>query len=170
VQGWSTAATKPAQVLRVEKLMIQMTKHAYQRYLQSPTWCVTRQRRLATAGYQCEFRPIVGGEHDRDRYPDYGDRCLETINLEVHHLHYGTLGEERDGDLEVLCRFHHLVRGAVGNLDCPRCCDGPMDYDEEDIIRTVEETIREAGGINYVTLEQVQMNCSWVIHCSYCDR
>ena len=36
------------------------------------------------------------------------ERCfLITAALEVHHKHYDTLGDERDEDLEVLCKACH---------------------------------------------------------------
>jgi len=137
-----------------------MNKQDYQRYLQSPHWQARRLRRLSVAGHRCEFRPI---DH-------HAERCQLTQNLEVHHLHYDTLCHEKDIDLEVLCRFHHLVREAVGGLDCPTCGDGPMDYDEEDIIRAVEEEIAEVGSIHLVDVQSLRDRCSWHKHCSYCER
>jgi hypothetical protein len=147
-----------------------MNKTEYQRYLQSSHWTQVRARRLAAAGYQCEFKPIVGGENDMKHGPYYGERCTATYGLEVHHKHYQSLGREKNQDLEVLCRFHHLVREAVGSLDCPECGDGPMNYDEADILEAVNEAVLECGGIDKVTVQDVRDWASEVIHCSYCER
>jgi hypothetical protein len=67
---------------------------AYREYLLSPQWLKRRERRLELSGFRCER---VAGS----------GRCGETECLEVHHLHYRTLGREADGDLEVLCQRHH---------------------------------------------------------------
>jgi hypothetical protein len=140
----------------------------YEKYLQSPHWQRTKQRRLAVAGHRCEFRPVVGSYKTPDDL--LGDRCETTENLEVHHRHYQSLHAEKDEDLEVVCRFHHLVRGAIGDLDCPECGDGPMGYDEEDVIAVVREAIEDAGSIELVDLQDVRDRASWVITCSYCCR
>ena len=147
-----------------------MTRREYEKYLQSSHWQKVRERRLIAAGHRCEFHPITGGESDMKHGPYYGERCERTVSLQVHHLHYESVGSEKDEDLEVLCQFHHLVRESIGSLDCPICGDGPMDYDEEDIIREVKEEIAQAGGINLVTIENLRQRCSWVISCTYCSR
>ena len=145
-----------------------MNKAQYQRYLNSPHWRQRREKRVLVAGGRCEFRPD-SGNWDRKYGTLYGDRCNRDTNLEVHHRHYDSIGAEKDEDLEVLCRFHHLVREAVGSLDCPECGD-PMQYEEEDIVFQVKEAILEAGGINRVTVQEIRDRCSWVINCSYCCR
>jgi hypothetical protein len=145
-----------------------MQKADYQRYLASLYWWGVKERRLAVAGHRCEFRPVIGDWDRKIGYP-LGERCNKTTNLQVHHLHYGSLGAEKDEDLEVLCRFHHLVREAVSDLDCPLCCDGPMQYEEDEIIEIVRRAIDEAGGINLVSLDQIKNECSDALHCSYCD-
>jgi 5-methylcytosine-specific restriction endonuclease McrA len=61
---------------------------AYLRYLQSPEWYQQRRRALHRAGYRCE-------------------RCGMGRELEVHHRHYWTLGDEEPEDLEVLCHRCH---------------------------------------------------------------
>jgi hypothetical protein len=68
----------------------------YRGYLLSAKWQVRRKRRLEVAGHRCEH--MTGSE-----------RCDATRGLEVHHLHYDSLGSEADADLEVLCRHHHLL-------------------------------------------------------------
>jgi len=35
------------------------------------------------------------------------DGCKEEVGLEIHHLHYQTLGNECMRDLVLLCRKHH---------------------------------------------------------------
>jgi hypothetical protein len=75
----------------------------YEQYLHSPHWLKRRQARLDRASRQCEFQS--------EESPAWlGPRCTETTGLQVHHLHYDTLGRERDDDLEVLCPLHHLTR------------------------------------------------------------
>ncbi len=147
-----------------------MNKVEYKRYLQSSHWQKVRSRRLAVANQRCEFRPEIEGWYNPKHGPALGERCAATDNLEVHHLHYKSVGAENHSDLEVLCRFHHLVREAVGDLYCSECGDGPMSYDEGDIINQVEQAIAQAGGINSVDLEDIRAECSWVISCSYCSR
>lgn len=61
----------------------------YERYLQTRRWIGTRNRILRLRGYRCE-------------------RCTAGRNLQVHHLTYDRIGEERDDDLQVLCRGCHL--------------------------------------------------------------
>ena len=138
-----------------------MTRAEYQRYLQSPEWRATRQRRLTAAGNRCEFCQDMG-HHKGDWH---GPRCTATDDLNVHHLHYDSLGAEQDTDLEVLCRFHHLVRHA-SNYECPTCCDA-WSIPDDDAIEAVERAMEAAGGdIAEVTPEQVLD----FINCSYCIR
>lgn len=61
----------------------------YTQYMQSPAWQKRRAARLALAQYRCE------------RCDAYG------VAVEVHHLHYRSLGHEADEDLEVLCKPCH---------------------------------------------------------------
>jgi hypothetical protein len=43
---------------------MQTRKEDYRRYLQSPAWQATRERRLQAAGHRCEFRPEIGYTYD----------------------------------------------------------------------------------------------------------
>jgi hypothetical protein len=63
----------------------------YDEYLSTPEWRRRRNRALMRASWHCE-QP----------------RCSSTVALQVHHRRYDHLGEERDGDLCVLCAAHHL--------------------------------------------------------------
>lgn len=61
----------------------------YEEYLRSPWWRLRRHARLKQADGKCE-------------------RCGKVISIaDVHHVHYDRKGEERDRDLEVLCRDCH---------------------------------------------------------------
>jgi len=60
----------------------------YEAYVHSPEWATRRRIALVTAGGRCQ-------------------RCGARGALEVHHLHYRTLGREEEGDLEVLCKTCH---------------------------------------------------------------
>ena len=69
----------------------------YREYLKSDHWRAVRAEALKRAGYRCEFRYLMLF------------RCPECERLEVHHKPgaYKRLGEERAGDLMVLCHDHH---------------------------------------------------------------
>ena len=134
------------------------SKAEYQKYLQSPSWQTTRTRRLKLAGGQCEFRPY----HEAHK-SWFGDRCTETNGLEVHHQHYRTLGAERDEDLEVLCRVHHLVH-TIKQLECEYC--GEFIFQHEDDARELVEATVEYCEIKDLTLDMVDPpGC-----CDYCDH
>lgn len=60
----------------------------YQDYLTTEHWSQTRQRKLIQASNTCE-------------------QCNRHDGLEVHHLTYERLGEERLEDLQVLCPICH---------------------------------------------------------------
>lgn len=59
-------------------------------YCKSPWWRKRRYARIKKAGWKCQ-------------------RCAASVAsvANVHHIHYDRLGEERDSDLEVLCRDCH---------------------------------------------------------------
>ena len=76
-----------------------MNRAAYQQYLRSPWWRERSRIAVAMAGRRCEFRAVNDSA-----------RCTAVNGLEVHHRNYERLGAERDADLEVLCRLHHLAR------------------------------------------------------------
>jgi len=62
----------------------------YEHYLSSPEWRQRRHAAIAAARWRCAR---------------CGWQCVwyDGRGLEVHHLHYDTLGAEADTDLEVLC-------------------------------------------------------------------
>lgn len=61
---------------------------AYADYLKTAHWRKTRNSALTRAGWKC-------------------GRCQSNVGLQVHHLSYERVGEERDADLEVLCKSCH---------------------------------------------------------------
>jgi hypothetical protein len=65
-----------------------MDNTAYENYLQSAAWRLTRNAKLRDAGYRCQ-------------------RCPSRRNLHVHHRSYERLGHELPEDLEVLCEQCH---------------------------------------------------------------
>ena len=75
-----------------------MTSNYYHSYLQSSTWKARRKAKLQQAKYKCK-------------------RCGERIGLQVHHLNYDRLGDERTDDLIVLCRACHWVADIERNGD-----------------------------------------------------
>ena len=139
---------------------VEMRKAEYQHYLATPHWYAVRARRLAKADFRCEFQPY-DFDHGKG---SYGERCPETARLEVHHRHYNSLGAEADKDLEVLCRFHHLVR-TVLNIQCEMCCLNEVVSDEEEAIDLVKQAIEDYGTIDDVTLDCIDMPDM----CAHCD-
>lgn len=63
-------------------------KAEYQAYLNSPKWQAIRKRLYRKYEYRC-------------------DLCGSPKNLNVHHITYENLGEEKDEDLTVLCQKCH---------------------------------------------------------------
>jgi hypothetical protein len=67
----------------------------YDAYINGPDWGERRKAKLRQVGYRCQG-------------------CDETERLEVHHLTYDRLGNERMEDLMVLCQLcHALEHGRV---------------------------------------------------------
>ena len=71
-----------------------MTKRqqSYREYLKSAHWQEIRKAKLKEAGYKCQ-------------------KCGARESLDIHHLHYRTLGHERMSDLQALCRSCHRKAG-----------------------------------------------------------
>jgi len=89
---------------------------AYQEYINSRKWKLIRESKLKETEYKCEKCGV-------SKY---------SKKLEVHHLHYQTMGRERMCDLMVLCQ------------ECHRLADS------ERVIETAEiiESHRKAGALN----------------------
>lgn len=66
-------------------------RQMYSEYIRSARWKRKRAHRIYLSGGECE---------------SCGTSVRES-NLEVHHLHYETLGRELMSDLEVLCKPCH---------------------------------------------------------------
>lgn len=67
----------------------------YNEYISSPEWRAKRQERLEIDGHRC----VV---------------CHLTDDLEVHHLHYESLGnEDALNDLVTVCKRHHYFLGGI---------------------------------------------------------
>ncbi len=80
------------------------TRGEYQAYLRSNAWQRVRWRKIQTDG-------------------DWIDRTLQTLrctctrtvhirDIEIHHRHYRTLGNESLGDLEISCIDCHAEKDA----------------------------------------------------------
>lgn len=69
----------------------------YHAYIASPEWFRLRNRKVKSVGFRCEW-------------------CRQVKNLNVHHLHYRTLGHEDLDDLQVLCRQCHKHHHENGHL------------------------------------------------------
>lgn len=88
-----------------------MTREQYADYLRSPWWQAVRIWAIRRAKHRCQ-------------HPG----CEGTFGLEVHHLSYAHLGDERSYELRVLCaachqRAHGLIPVAREWLSMP--ADGP---------------------------------------------
>lgn len=67
----------------------------YRYYLTTASWQRKRQAALKAAGDRCQ-------------------KCGTTQRLQVHHLSYDRVGQERLDDLQVLCRgCHELTHGRL---------------------------------------------------------
>ena len=67
----------------------------YYIYIHSEAWRKKRLKRLKMDGFKCQHR--IGLLF----------KCGAKTNLEVHHLSYKNLGNERFKELITLCRKHH---------------------------------------------------------------
>jgi hypothetical protein len=67
------------------------TKKEYREYLRSNHWKLTKENKLKLAGYRCERCGVTS----------------EAIKLNVHHIHYRTLNQEKPEDLQVVCDDCH---------------------------------------------------------------
>lgn len=64
-----------------------MTKE-YQEYLESTKWKEFRKKAFEHYGRKC-------------------NKCQTTKNLQIHHLHYNNIFNEKLEDVRVLCKYHH---------------------------------------------------------------
>ena len=82
-----------------------MARHRYFDYLESDAWRQIRLRELTRTGSRCE---------------DCG-LCLRPHELQVHHMTYENLGQERPGELVVVCGACHERRhhGRLGDPCAP---------------------------------------------------
>ncbi len=69
----------------------------YQNYLLSDWWALVRRKALQAAGFRCQL-------------------CNSPEKLQVHHRSYANIGNEKLGDLTVLCEDCHEVFHEHRNL------------------------------------------------------
>jgi 5-methylcytosine-specific restriction endonuclease McrA len=69
-----------------------LKKMSYNQYLKSNHWARTRLWRISRANWRCE---------------SCGATFKKLSEIEVHHLHYLTIGRESEVDLQVLCQTCH---------------------------------------------------------------
>lgn len=74
----------------------------YLEYLESPEWWTIRRAAMRRANWRCEQEKPGDQRHEGP--------------LEVHHLHYRTLGCESLDDVQVLCRTCHRGKKLPRNL------------------------------------------------------
>ena len=73
-----------------------MGSRNYLEYLESPEWWTIRRNAMRRAQWRCENEKLGEPRHEGP--------------LEVHHLHYRTLGCEQLDDVQVLCPACHRAR------------------------------------------------------------
>jgi hypothetical protein len=144
-------------LLNYERATRLSRQREYSAYLKSPHWRTRRLTRMVMADGQCEFQPYD------ERTQRWGERCSASKNLEVHHLHYRTLGEEADDDLEVLCRIHHLMREAQ-KFECRWC--GERIYSEEEALTLVEGAVSFHGPGQTLSIDSLDTRS----RCEACER
>ena len=125
-------------------------KERYQRYLNSSHWRKTRLRALEHAGWRCE------GEITE------GMRCTATEYLQVHHLHYQTLGRESLKDLECLCAACHTFE----HLNSCAFCEEPIFDSRQDMEWTAE---LDGAILGSDPLDVLEDALSWHPHWPYCQ-
>lgn len=117
--------------------MVRPGRSFYRAYLASPRWQARRESRIAAAGGRCEF--VAAGT----RPGEPSVRCRRTDGLTVHHRTYARLGAERDEDLAVYCRFHHVLEHLLWRR-CRRC-GGPCLGDDAAAERWLKATLFQNG-------------------------
>lgn len=89
----STSATRSyphLDRLEQEDKRIRASFTSKEAYYQSPQWQSKKQQKFNQVGRKCEVCGTMG-------------------RLDVHHLNYDSLYDERMEDLQVLCRYHHVI-------------------------------------------------------------
>lgn len=99
-------------------------KEEYKAYLNSPRWQAIRKRLYREYDYKC-------------------DRCGSSKNIQVHHLTYENLGEEKDEDLVVLCqKCHSELHEPFNSIDYLLLAEGyaygELDSEDEKIRKRAE--------------------------------
>jgi 5-methylcytosine-specific restriction endonuclease McrA len=84
-------------LLRWQRERKQRDPRWYRSYLRPKHWRETRQRAIKASNYTCQRCK------KRDRYHDAPRSKRKGARLQVHHLTYARVGNERDSDLRVLC-------------------------------------------------------------------
>ncbi len=129
------------------------TQIVYAEYIKSDEWKdrrvlalkrATTRERYSTSP-RCEFCGQAGSRFKKRRsdldHRERKHRVDDSNGLEVHHLHYRTLGEELPEDLVVLCTDNLYARRKIGCHE--RAHLDPLFRDA--VERLVER--RERGGI-----------------------
>jgi hypothetical protein len=76
-----------------------MDSRTYECYVKIDCWQMRRQRYISKHGW-CEVCGVS---------PRESDELYEGIILDVHHLNYDHLGNERDEELVSVCRMCHAM-------------------------------------------------------------
>lgn len=74
----------------IKKLIWQTKRWKYKRYLRSGKWFNKRKKMFSLVGKKCEM-------------------CGGRYRVQVHHMTYKRLYNERSSDLLVVCKYHHDI-------------------------------------------------------------
>lgn len=77
----------------------------YQLYLLSPEWQAKRQKKLRQVGRKCQY---------------CGRSKRQGVRLQVHHLNYDRLGNEKMSDLAIACEDCHKTADKVREMETGR--------------------------------------------------
>jgi len=117
------------------------TKFDYPAYLLSDAWAKKKKAALFRARNRCQYDSYLVGI----------GRCRTTRCLQVHHLTYAHIGDERDHELIVVCPTHH----AVLHLLPRKCvkCNKPV-FTDASAAGCAEEFFRQHPGVSLAGLDE----------------
>jgi hypothetical protein len=91
----ATGAMWAALFAKFSGLPFEERRNLYRQYICSAAWAQRRALEIAKAGHACT---------------ECGLRARQGVPIQVHHRSYKHLGEERPGELVVLCKLCHEMK------------------------------------------------------------